>query len=170
MVLNHIVTHSKPTLALGSPCQPIMEHTVAWLAGVWQRTLLTTTAGKRDDSTHVFWLQTTSGLYADLRIPADLAPNAVAHAPQSDGARTQLWRRLALQEGFSGAIELRGDTCEWHRELDFQPAGGPADVGTLRAGAGEGEMLEDGDGYQEVALLRRCALRAPLSWLLRARA
>jgi hypothetical protein len=149
-----------------------MEHTAAWLAGVWQRTLLTTSDGKRDDSTRVFWLQTASGLYADLRIPADLAPGAAARgpqaAPQSDRARAQLWRCLALQEGFAGTIELRGDTCEWHRELDFQPAGGPADVGTLRAGAGEGEMLEDGEGYQEVALLPRCALRSPLSCLTRA--
>jgi len=36
--------------------------------GVWRRRLLTTTAGLRDETSEVYWLQTAS-LHADLRLP-----------------------------------------------------------------------------------------------------
>lgn len=36
--------------------------------GVWRRRLLTTTAGLRDETSEVYWLQTAC-LHADLRLP-----------------------------------------------------------------------------------------------------
>ena len=83
-----------------------MEHTPAWLAGLWQRTRLTTSGGLDDTSTLVLWLQTAGGAYADLRIPADLAAKFPSSLVARDGrARppAQLdqmahWRRLAEQE------------------------------------------------------------------------
>jgi len=36
--------------------------------GVWRRRLLTTTAGLRDETSEVYWLQ-TANLHADLRLP-----------------------------------------------------------------------------------------------------
>ncbi|CDF83516.1 hypothetical protein PKB_2169 [Pseudomonas knackmussii B13] len=103
--------------------------------GVWQRTLLTTTAGKRDTSTRVYWLQ-TSRLFADLRIPLP--------APASATER-------AAQAGFSGVTEIVGDRCQWHRLIDFRPATGEDDIGLMRFENSE-YLLEDGlDGsYHEV--------------------
>ena len=83
-----------------------MEHTPAWLAGVWQRTLLTTSDGRHDASTLVLWMQTASGAYADLRIPADLAAgfptSLVAQdkrtCPPAQQDKVALWQRLAEQE------------------------------------------------------------------------
>ncbi len=83
-----------------------MEHTPAWLAGVWQRTLLTTSDGLHDASTLVLWLQTAGGAYADLRIPADLAagfPSSLIARDERTCAAAQLdrmalWQRLAEQE------------------------------------------------------------------------
>lgn len=83
-----------------------MEHAPAWLAGVWQRTLLTTADGRHDASTLVLWLQTAGGAYADLRIPADLAagfPSSLVArderaCPPAQRDRVTLWQRLAEQE------------------------------------------------------------------------
>lgn len=103
--------------------------------GVWQRTLLTTTAGVRDTSTHVYWLQ-TERLFADLRIPLP--------APQSPG-------ELATQAGFAGTTEITGETCQWHRAIDFQPPNGGEDIGRMHFESSE-KVLEDGlDGsYHEI--------------------
>lgn len=103
--------------------------------GVWQRTLLTTTAGVRDTSTRVYWLQ-TERLFADLRIPLP--------APQSPSA-------MAAQAGFAGITEITGDICQWHRAIDFQPPNGGEDIGRMHFVNSE-KVLEDGlDGsYHEV--------------------
>lgn len=103
--------------------------------GVWQRTLLTTTAGVHDTSTQVYWLQTAS-LFADLRIPQP--------APQSLAER-------ASQAGFAGYTAIDGDLCQWHRAIDFQPPSGREDIGRMRFERPE-YLLEDGlDGsYHEV--------------------
>ncbi|WP_256355475.1 hypothetical protein [Pseudomonas sp. PDM33] len=103
--------------------------------GVWQRTLLTTTAGTRDTSTRVFWLQ-TERLFADLRIPLP--------APQSSA-------ELATQAGFAGITEISGEICQWHRAIDFQPPNGGKDIGRMHFVNTE-KVLEDGlDGsYHEV--------------------
>ncbi|MFR0690805.1 hypothetical protein ACLUTX_15495 [Enterobacterales bacterium AE_CKDN230030158-1A_HGKHYDSX7] len=103
--------------------------------GVWQRTLLTTTAGTHDTSTRVYWLQ-TERLFADLRIPLP--------APETPEA-------LATQAGFAGLTQITGDICQWHRAIDFQPPNGGEDIGRMHFVNTE-KVLEDGlDGsYHEV--------------------
>jgi len=103
--------------------------------GVWQRTLLTTTAGVHDTATRVYWLQ-TERLFADLRIPLP--------APATPQA-------LATQAGFAGITEINGDRCQWHRAIDFQPPNGGEDIGRMQFVNPE-KVLEDGlDGsYHEV--------------------
>jgi hypothetical protein len=86
--------------------------------GVWQRTLLTTAAGRYDSSTQVFWLQTTA-LHADLRIPQPMPVTA-----------TDL--ELAEQAGFAGLTVVQSDICQWHRLMDYQPVTGDTDIGRMR--------------------------------------
>ena len=111
--------------------KPVPEHYL----GVWQRTLLTTTAGVHDTATQVYWLQTAS-LFADLRIPQP-APGSAAE--------------LASQAGFAGVTEINGELCQWHRAIDFQPPSGRDDIGRMRFERAD-YLLEDGlDGsYHEV--------------------
>ena len=103
--------------------------------GVWQRTLLSTTDGRRDTRTRVYWLQ-TARLFADLRIPLPAPAGAAA---------------LATQAGFAGVTEVTGERCQWHRVIDFQPASGELDIGRMRFET-PARLLEDGlDGsYHEV--------------------
>ncbi len=103
--------------------------------GVWQRTLLTTAGGVHDADTRVYWLQ-TDHLFADLRIPAP-AP----HLPAE----------LARQAGFAGVTEIRGDICQWHRAIDFQPPSGRDDIGRMQFQRPD-YLIEDGldDSYHEV--------------------
>lgn len=103
--------------------------------GVWQRTLLTTTAGLHDASTEVYWLQTAE-LFADLRVPQPL-PSSPAE--------------LALQAGFAGRTAIDGAICQWHRAIDFQPPSGRDDIGRMHFERPD-YLLEDGlDGsYHEV--------------------
>lgn len=82
--------------------------------GVWQRTLLRTADGLEDRATRVFWLQTAS-VHADLRVP-DPTPMTLA-------------QRVGLA-GFAGLTDVRGNRCEWHRLVDFQPDSG-TDVGIM---------------------------------------
>lgn len=103
--------------------------------GVWQRTLLTTTAGLRDTTTQVYWLQ-TAHLFADLRIPQP-APTQPAE--------------LAAQAGFAGVTAIDGERCQWHRAIDFQPPSGRDDIGRMRFERPD-YLIEDGldDSYHEV--------------------
>jgi hypothetical protein len=103
--------------------------------GVWQRTLLTTTDGKHDASSRVYWLQTAQ-LFADLRIPRP--------APQTP-------EQLVLQAGFAGVTEVTqsaaGDElCQWHRAIDFQPPRASADIGRMHFAHAD-YLLEDGLDY-----------------------
>lgn len=112
-----------------------MNAVPATYLGVWRRTLLTTTSGVRDSRTAVYWLQ-TAHLFADLRIPQPGPTDAAGRARQA---------------GFAGVTEVLGDTCQWHRALDFQPPRASADIGRMRFDGPE-RLLEDGlDGsYHEV--------------------
>lgn len=103
--------------------------------GVWQRTLLTTTAGQHDSTTRVYWLQTAQ-LFADLRIPRPM--------PQTP-------QQLALQAGFAGITAISGDTCQWHRAIDFQPPSSREDIGRMHFERAD-YLIEDGldDSYHEV--------------------
>ncbi|MGE5319014.1 MAG: hypothetical protein ACM3KD_02420 [Hyphomicrobiaceae bacterium] len=100
--------------------------------GVWRRSLLET-AELRDARSHVFWLQTPRW-HADLRIPAG-RPDfcGVRRLTECDDAQLA-W--LARQQGFCGVTQVDGDICTWHRQMDFQPAGGSRDIGRM-AFAGE---------------------------------
>lgn len=103
--------------------------------GVWQRTLLSTTAGVHDTRTRVYWLQ-TGQLFADLRIPLPTPTTPL---------------ELAAQKGFAGITTVTGDICQWHRAIDFQPPTGEQDIGRMHFETRE-KVREDGlDGsYYEV--------------------
>ncbi|AZZ45587.1 hypothetical protein C1896_12215 [Pseudomonadaceae bacterium SI-3] len=113
--------------------------------GVWRRRLLTTTDGCRDETSDVYWLQ-TAHLHADVRIP---------HPPTTAASLTTCThsQQLALceQAGFAGLTMVDGDTCQWHRLIDYQPPSGSPDIGRMRF-EGPDRLLEDGlDGrYHEV--------------------
>jgi len=79
--------------------------------GVWRRRLLTTTAGLRDETSEVYWLQTAS-LHADLRLPGG-QPVAPAASLETCSHAQQL--ALSEQAGFAGITEVNGDICQWHR-------------------------------------------------------
>ncbi|MFZ5580979.1 MAG: hypothetical protein ACOZAQ_11060 [Pseudomonadota bacterium] len=85
--------------------------------GLWQRRLLETPA-LRDETTEVFWLQ-TSTLYVDLRVPC---------------------RRQAPCEGFAGRLKVDGDILTWQRWLDLSPPSPWPDVGRMH---GEGDLIEE---------------------------
>jgi hypothetical protein len=99
-----------------------------WLTGVWCRRSIETADGVKDTTTQVFWLQ-THRCFADLRIPVDrpsLGATASLHDLTPEGAIA-----LAQQAGFAGVTTLTGDTCQWHRYIDYQPVSGDRDIGTL---------------------------------------
>ena len=95
--------------------------------GVWKRSLLTTGSGIRDTSTTVYWPQTEE-LFADLRIPV---PQPAEDCSSLQDCTGEQLLQLAQQQGFAGVTTVSGDTCTWHRELDFQPQCGPPDVGKM---------------------------------------
>jgi len=103
--------------------------------GLWRRQLITLPDGRRDTTTQVLWLQ-THHLFADLRVPADrpVMAEATGFADYSSTALVQ----LAAMQGFAGSFEIEGETCRWHRELDYQPPGGPPDEAYFRI---EGDIL-----------------------------
>ena len=75
----------------------------------------------------VFWLQTAK-LYVDIRVPV---PVPAASAKSLDTCSEEELAQLAVQQGFAGTMEVKAGCCHWARELDFQPAGGPADIGKM---------------------------------------
>lgn len=114
--------------------------------GVWRRSLLATRAGLRDQKSAVYWLQTRY-LHADLRLPAN---QGTTELELKDCSAEQALI-LASQQGFAGRTQVSGDICQWHRVIDYQPAGGPPDIGRMRF-ENSNRLLEDGiDGsYHEV--------------------
>jgi len=133
--------------------------------GVWARRLLQTPA-VRDDTTFVRWLQ-TGWRHADLRVPV------AARAGGGEAA-------LALQQGFAGITQVDagadGETCHWHRRVDFQPPGLHPDAGRIVFETPD-RMIETGvhADYLEVwerlpgsAGLSVVLEQAPGHWLLQA--
>lgn len=115
------------------------EPTLAELQGLWTRSLIQWPDGRRDVTTQVHWLQGPS-LYIDLRQPAGRPDFGGARTP-ADLDETQIaW--LATQEGFAGRLRHVDGWFEWHRAIDFQPAGPHADAGSLRHA--EDRMIEVG--------------------------
>lgn len=94
--------------------------------GLWRRALLTA-PGVRDDTTLVLWMQTPQW-HVDLRIPID-RPDCTGCRGLEDCSADQLLG-LLRQEGFAGITTVDGDTCEWHRQLDYRP-NGRRDIGSM---------------------------------------
>ncbi|EWC40158.1 hypothetical protein GFL09_07110 [Pseudomonas stutzeri] len=115
--------------------------------GVWRRRLLTTTAGLRDETSEVYWLQ-TARLHADVRLPQ---PQPVPPPVSLETCSHAQQMALCEQAGFAGVTDVNGDICQWHRLIDFQPPGGPGDIGLMRFEDTD-RLLENGlDGsYHEV--------------------
>lgn len=84
-----------------------------WAIGLWQRRQLETGDGSLDRTSCVLWLQTDT-LFGDLRIAAP----SITIEPR-------------LRHGFAGELRVAGQKCEWIRELDTHPSGGPADAGAV---------------------------------------
>lgn len=117
----------RPTVSLASPSDAPPAPVPVNYLGVWRRRLLETPT-LRDEHSHVFWLQTPHW-HADLRIPAGRpgfsGVNALAECDDAQLA----W--LARQQGFCGLTQVDGDTCTWHRQMDFQPARDRRDIGRM---------------------------------------
>lgn len=96
--------------------------------GLWQRKYLESASGI-DTSTRVCWLQ-TSVLHADIRIPAD-RPAFVNKTGLTDFSMPEL-RLLASQQGFAGTTCVTTDTCQWLRQIDYQPAQNVRDIGHMQ--------------------------------------
>jgi len=115
---------------------------IADLLGVWRRTSIRWPDGRRDTTNTVFWLQ-GSRYYADIRIPAGRPSFAGVRSIAKCSPAQRQW--LATQEGFAGELVQRGDGFHWIRDVDYQPPGGPPDVGRLRfADASRDRIVEEG--------------------------
>jgi hypothetical protein len=124
--------------------------------GVWQRTLLEAPGRAPDTTSTVFWLQ-TAHWHGDLRLPAQ-RPAFFGCRGVADCTPAQR-RWLASQQGFAGITEVSAvpgagdDTtfCQWHRQVDFQPARPHRDFGRMvfsNGGATVDEYGVDAD-YRE---------------------
>lgn len=124
----------KPRLAMPpDSAQKRSMITMDALPGLWRRSLLAWTDGRRDTTTQVHWLQGPS-LYADLRQP-EARPSFDSVNSFDDLDTTQIaW--MARQEAFAGRLVPAGGFFEWHRAIDFQPPAALPDAGRL--------WLEDG--------------------------
>jgi hypothetical protein len=102
--------------------------TVNDLVGVWRRRSIETGDGQKDTTTRVFWLQTHS-CFGDIRIPIDRVPclGQLALDELTEAAAIA----LSHQQGFGGITHVEGETCQWHRRIDYQPPNGSRDIGLL---------------------------------------
>lgn len=152
--------------------------------GVWRRTLLTTAGNALvDTSTEVRWLQTPSA-FGDVRIPQpDAGPQPLAGRDAAGLAA------LAPQWAFAGHTVVTDDNCQWHREarrrtpfakgqegstnaphsaqLDYQPPGGPPDVGRMRWVHSEKVYEDDVDGVEYHEVWERLPESKGDAWALR---
>ena len=78
----------------------------------------------------MFWLQTRT-LFGDLRIKEGTHDGLPSSLPACDEAACA---KLATQRSCAGVITLtEGEAvCQWHSDVDFQPLGGPPDIGRLK--------------------------------------
>ena len=77
----------------------------------------------------MFWLQTKT-LFGDVRIKPGTHEGLTDSLDQCGEAACA---KLASQRASAGVIELsEGDkVCQWHSDLEYQPLGGPPDIGRL---------------------------------------
>jgi hypothetical protein len=142
------VTAFAPLLACSPPAAPhpsVAAVTVP--TGAWQRDWIRRHGGAPDTGVAVRYVQTPS-VFGDLRIPGD-RPDVAPAASLAELGDDQL-AALARQNGFAGFTTVDGANATWHHEIDFQPAGGGADIGRIEP-AGDGRMFEHAldDSYVE---------------------
>ena len=98
--------------------------------GVWSRTLLQTAGNARVDSTtRVYWLQTASSLFGDLRVPLSLETEEL---PPLGACGLEELQLLCCQESFAGTAAVVDDICTWTREVDLAPPPQQPDAGRIR--------------------------------------
>ena len=103
------------------------------LCGVWSRTLLIDSAGNRDETSEVTWLQAGS-CFVDLRRSAERPSfGGIACVADMTGAQRE-W--AMSQQGFAGTLLAADGTFEWQRSIDLHPPGPAPDAGRLRLGSG----------------------------------
>ena len=68
--------------------------------------------------------------YADIRIPVGRPSFHDVTSLAECTARQREW--LATQEGFAGELRNADGQFHWIRDVDFQPPGGPRNIGRLR--------------------------------------
>lgn len=98
------------------------------LAGLWRRSLIVWPDGRRDTTTTAVWLQ-GSGLYADLRQPAERPGFEDVACLRELRPGHLAW--LAGQEGFAGRLHCTDACFEWQRYIDYQPPASLPDAGYL---------------------------------------
>ena len=88
--------------------------------GLWKRNLMVSD-DTRDETTVVYYLQTSSGVFADIRIPENVLK--VVSWTTDDNSLLL----LSKMKGFGGTFECNMDSlvCKWNRKLDFQPTAPP---------------------------------------------
>ena len=96
--------------------------------------------GFHDETTRVHWMQVGS-LFADVRIPAE-RPDLTGYRALSEVPVSAL-RQLAQAEGFAGVVELDGQRCTWHRDINWHGTPETVDVGEISFDA-DGRMVEQG--------------------------
>jgi len=106
--------------------------------GAWQRDWIRRHGGAPDSAVAVRYVQTPS-VFGDLRISA--ARPDVSHAASFADLSDDQLAALAHQNGFAGTTTVDGANATWHHEIDFQPAGGDADIGRIEP-AGDAAMFE----------------------------
>lgn len=84
--------------------------------GVWRRTVLRGADGAEDTTTKVYWLQTARH-HVDIRVPPE-RPSLGGATSLAELNREQL-NGLALQQGFGGVTEVKGDVCQWTRQVSL---------------------------------------------------
>jgi hypothetical protein len=111
--------------------------------GAWQRDWIQRHGGALDRAITVRYVQTPS-VFGDLRIPADLPGRpALSGAASFAELDDDQLAALATQNGFAGVTTIDGASATWHHEIDYQPAGGGADLGRIEP-VSDGKMFEHG--------------------------
>jgi hypothetical protein len=101
--------------------------------------MLSLADGSSDTTTEVRWLQGRR-MFIDLRRPSPDRDFANVSCLNDLSMSDVEW--LATQEGFAGILAVAGAHFEWRRWIDYQPASGRADAGSLEWG--EDRLIERG--------------------------
>ena len=96
--------------------------------------------GFEDHTTRVHWMQAGPD-YADVRVPFDRPDLGAARCLAELDASSLL--ALAQVEGFAGHVTLDGDTCTWHREVNWHGTPDAPDIGAISFDT-KGRMIEAG--------------------------